>query len=58
MLERMKLTSPCRTCLMIGCGEGNVDIVKLLCDNKADPELTDRTAFNALDYSITRNHHE
>ena len=43
---------------MMACGEGRIEMVRTLCDSKADPELTDRTSFNALDYAITRNHHE
>lgn len=43
---------------MLACMEGNMDVVKLLCDSKANPELTDRTSFKALDYALTRNRHE
>ena len=43
---------------MMACSEGCIGIVQLLCDSKADPELTDCTSFKALDYAITRNHHE
>ena len=43
---------------MMACSDGRVGIVQLLCDSKADPELIDRTSFKALDYAITRNHHE
>ena len=47
-----------RTCLMMACSKGQIGIVQLLCDNKANAELSDHTSFTALDYAITRNHHE
>ena len=43
---------------MLACMEGHAGIVKLLCDNKVDSDLFDRTSFKAVDYAITRNHHE
>lgn len=43
---------------MMACMDGRVGMVQLLCDNKANLDLFDRTSFKALDYAITRNHHE
>ncbi len=43
---------------MIACSEGRIGLVQILVDNGADFDLKDRTSFRAIDYAITRNHHE
>ena len=43
---------------MIAASEGSADLLRLLIDNKADPEINDNNMFKALDYAVTRNHQE
>lgn len=46
------------TPLMIAAAEGRIALIKLLAENKADPEINDNNMFKAIDYAVTRNHPE
>lgn len=41
---------------MIAASEGRISLLKLLAENKADPELKDHSMFKAIDYAVSRNH--
>ena len=43
---------------MIAAAEGRIGLIKLLAENKADPEINDSNMFKAIDYAVTRNHPE
>ena len=40
---------------MIAAGDGRINILKLLIENKADAELKDNNTFKAFDYAMNKN---
>ena len=48
----------CRTALMLGAREGQEEVVRTLCEAKADPELRDQRGLSATDLALRSNHQQ
>ena len=46
----------CSTALMLSASEGDGDILRLLYEARADPEVRDETGLGATDHALRNNH--
>ena len=56
LIQTLSLSSS--TCLMVASAGGSSDLVRVFVDSKADPSLVDKQGLKALDFAVSRNHHE
>ena len=43
---------------MLGAREGHVEVVRVLCEARADPELQDMAGLRATDHALRHNHQQ
>lgn len=44
------------TAMMLSAREGHVEVVKVLCESHADPDLQDQAGLTAIDHALRQNH--